>query len=199
MKIVSLDDGLLLGEGTKRKCFMHPEDSGICIKIVSERGRRSAVREIRYLKKLHQRGKSLAHIADFRGTIQTNLGVGDLYEIVRDFDGKVSKNIGYYLNLGDQGMTSKIVSAIEDLRVYLSQNLILFSDVRSDNLLVKRYSDGTVKLIIIDGIGDNNQIQIVDYFRPLVLRRCIRKWNNFRSGIARRFPQVAEHINPFNS
>lgn len=197
-KMVSLNDGLLLGEGTKRKCFIHPDDPCLCIKIASVRGRRSARREIRYLNMLRRRGKSLAQIADYKGTIQTSLGIGDLYELVRDCDGQVSKNLGYYLNLGDKDMTARIIGAIEDLRVYLARNLILFSDVRSDNLLVKKGCDGNFVLIVVDGVGDNNQIQIVDYFKPLALRKCIRKWNNFISGVARNFPQVAKKIRPFD-
>ncbi len=198
-KIVQLNDGLLLGKGTKRKCFAHPNDPGLCIKISSKKGQRSAKREIRYLKLLHRRGKSLAQIADFKGTVQTNLGTGDLYELVRDCDGRVSSNIGHYLRIGDDGITSRILEAIDDLRVYLARDLILFSDIRSDNLLARKECDGGFRLVIIDGVGDNNQIQFVEYFKPLGLRKCTRKWNAFVLGIARDFPEVAKRIKPFVS
>jgi serine/threonine protein kinase len=196
-KIVQLNDDLLLGEGTKRKCFAHPDDPGLCIKISSERGRRSAKREIRYLKLLRRRGKSLAQIADYKGAIQTNIGAGDLYELVRDCDGRVSRSIRHYLSLGDDDITERVVGAIEGLRCYLNRNLILFSDIRPDNLLVRRECNGVLRLIIIDGVGDNNQIQFIEYFRFLGIRKCMRKWDAFILRVAKEYPGVAKQIKPF--
>lgn len=197
--MIKLNEDLFLGEGTKRKCFAHPDNPDLCIKVSSDRGRRSAQREVRYLKLLHRRGKSLAQIADFKGTIQTNIGTGNLYEIVRDCDGQISKSIGHYLMLGDNEITSRIIMAIEDLRVYLARDLILFSDIRPENVLAKKECNGQLRLIIIDGIGDNNHIQFIEYIRPLGLRKCTKKWNAFISSISKTFPLVAKEIRPFVS
>jgi hypothetical protein len=46
---------------------------------------------------------------------------------------------------------------IEDLRIYLKKEYILFSDLDMDNILVKKYDESVFKLVVIDGIGDNNQ------------------------------------------
>lgn len=197
VKMVFLSDELLLGQGTKRRCYVYPDEPSLCIKITSERGKRSANREIRYLNRLRRRGVSMAQIGDFRGRVQTNLGLGELYQLVRDYDGRVSGSMRHYLRLGDDEVTETIVAAIEELRVYLVQNEILFSDLKVDNLLAKKGCDGSLRLVIIDGVGDNNQIPFLEYFQPLRVRQCMKKWDAFISDVAMWFPQVGKCIEPF--
>ena len=194
-----LNDALLIGKGTKRKCYQHPDDPMLCIKVSSGKGLRSAKRETRYLKLLHRRGKSVSQIADYKGVARTNIGDGDVFEMVRDYDGSVSKNIEHYLRLGDATITAKILDAIEALRRYLLTESILFSDLSLANILVKVSENGDYKLIIIDGVGDNNHIQFLEYQRWLGVKRCIRKWAGFVRNVERKFPQVAKEIRPFVS
>jgi hypothetical protein len=72
---------LFIGEGMGRKCYTHPFEKNLCIKIPSKRGQRSSQREIDYLNRLHASGKSFDMIADFKGEIETNFGKGNLYEL----------------------------------------------------------------------------------------------------------------------
>ncbi len=46
--ITTLNDDLFIGEGMGRKCYIHPDDKDLCIKIPSKRGKRSSQREINY-------------------------------------------------------------------------------------------------------------------------------------------------------
>ncbi|MBD3808664.1 MAG: hypothetical protein IE880_08130 [Epsilonproteobacteria bacterium] len=181
-----------------RKCYIHPNEKNLCIKIPSKRGQRSSQREIDYFKRLHKRGKSFDMIADFKGEVETNFGKGNLYELVRDYDGSISKNLEYYLSLKDKNITAKIVKLIEELRVYLKDQYILFSDLDMDNILVKKECEDSYKLIVIDGIGDNNQIPLLEYIKQLGIKRCIKKWVIFEERISEKFPDVAKSIKKFN-
>ncbi len=195
--ITTLNDDLFIGEGMGRKCYIHPTNEELCIKIPSKRGKRSSQREIDYFKRLHKRGKSFDMISDFKGDIKTNLGEGNLYELVRDHDGKISKNLEYYLSLRDKNITAKMVKLIEELRVYLKDQYILFSDLDMDNILVKKYDENSFKLIVIDGIGDNNQIPLLEYIKPLGTKRCDKKWGLFKERIVKPFPHLKEKIKSF--
>ncbi len=195
--IITLNNDLFIGEGMGRKCYIHPFEKNLCIKIPSKRGQRSSQREISYLNRLHARDKSFDMIADFKGEVETNFGKGNLYELVRDYDGNISKNLEYYLSLNDKNITSKMVVLIENLRVYLKKEYILFSDLDMDNILVKKANESDYKLIIIDGIGDNNQIPLLEYIKPLGLKRCCKKWDVFKARIEKKFPDIVQSIKSF--
>lgn len=192
--MLTLRDELFLGEGTKRKCYAHPDDPTLCIKITSERGLRSVNREIRYLNMLRRRGKPLTQIADFIGKIQTNIGDGEVYQLVRDFDGQVSRSLRHYLSTEDDVLIARMVAAIVELREYLFQSSILFSDLTVDNLLVRNERDGGVKLIVVDGVGDNNQIQILEYFKYFGEKHCRKKWNSFVLKTVDEFPKLVNKL-----
>ena len=194
---IFLNDSYFLGEGTNRKCYIHPLNPNVCIKISSIRGQRSAQREISYFKRLHKRGKSFEMISDYRGKVQTNLGEGNLFEMVRDFDGTVSKNLEYYFGLNNETMVKQMLYLVEQLRLYLHKEYILISDLDMDNILVKKLSDNKYQLVMIDGLGDNNQIPFLEFIKPLGLKRSARKWEVFKRKIADLFPNISKQIAPF--
>jgi hypothetical protein len=194
---ITLNEHLLIGEGRNRKCYLHPEDLNLCIKISFKRGQRSAAREINYLKRLHKRGKSFAMIADYGGKIQTSEGTGALFQLIRDGDGSISKNLEYYLALHNNDITVRMIALIENLRKYLIEEYILISDLDLDNILVQKDTFGNFKLIVIDGIGDNNQIPLLEYIKPLGMKRSSKKWDLFKTLVAKDFPDVAKAMKAF--
>ena len=196
--LLILNDDLFLGEGRKRRTYSHPTDKYLCIKISSQRGLRSARREIGYFKRLHWYGKSFDKIADFKGTVETNFGKGDMYELIRDYNGEISKNLDYYFSLNDKYITSKILKSIEELRAYLIKEYILISDLALDNVLLKQGHQDSFKAIVIDGIGDNNQIPILEFMKPWGIKRNAKKWEIFKNNIALKYPDIAKNIKNFN-
>lgn len=195
---IILNDDLFIGEGMGRKCYIHPENNNLCIKIASPRGKRSSEREKSYFKRLHWYGKSFEHIADYKGSIDTNNGSGDLYELVRDYDGNISKNLEYYFDMNDKKITSKMLGLIEDLRVYLKEQYILFSDLDMDNMLVQKIDEKSWKLVMIDGVGDNNQIPLLEFIKPLGIKRNAKKWDLFKIRIGKKFPNITKSIKNFS-
>jgi hypothetical protein len=98
---ITLDEKLFIGKGRVRKCYIHPENKDLCIKVATDykRAKRSIKREIGYFKRLKRRGKSFAMIAQYFYPVQATKGVGEVYELVCDYDGCISKDLRYYLNL----------------------------------------------------------------------------------------------------
>jgi hypothetical protein len=137
-------------------------------------------------------------IAQYFYPIQTTKGAGEVYELVRDYDGSISKDLRYYLNLKDSELTKNILNMIEELRVYLLNEYILFSDLDVENILLQKVSQRKQRLVVIDGIGDNNQIPFLEYVPILGIKRSIRKWEIFRTQLIEEFSCTPDQIKKFN-
>lgn len=192
-----IDNNLFIGEGRNRKCYIHPSDKSMCVKISSKKGSRSSNRERRYFKRLHLYGKNMEMISDYKGSIKTNFGNGDMFDLIRDSDNSISKNLKYYLNLHDQNIDEQIIKQIEKLRIYLIAEYILISDLGVDNILFQKDSNNNLKLRVIDGIGDNNQVPFLEFIKPLGIKRSAKKWNLLTSEIMEISPDVANNIKSF--
>lgn len=198
MDKIILDDSLFIGEGGSRICYIHPYEKDLCIKVTKKKSdKRSVRREVGYFKRLNKRGKSFDMISKYIGKVQTDQGEGEIYELVRDYDGHISKDLKYYLNLRDEGLNRKIMKLVEELRQYLIKEDILFSDLCSHNILLKRINQSEYKLMVIDGIGDNNQIPLLEYIYSLGIKKSIRKWEKFRLELIKDFSCREQDIKKF--
>ncbi len=199
-KILPLSETLFIGEGRVRKCYIHPDNKDLCIKIASDRKRakRSIKREVGYFKRLKRRGTSFAMISQYFYPVQTNIGKGEVYELVRDHNGTISKDMRYYLNLADSELRENILNMIEELREYLLTEYIVFSDLDVENILLQKVSPTEQRLVVIDGIGDNNQIPFLEYVSTLGMKRSVRKWEMFRAQLIEEFSCVPDQIKKFN-
>ena len=196
-KIV-LYDSLFIGEGGSRNCYVHPFDVNLCIKTTKKQShQRSVDREVGYYKRMKKRGNSFSMIAKYYYSVETNQGKGEVYELVRDYNGEISKDLKYYLNLKDESITQQVTKLVEDLRVYLKDENIRFSDLCSHNILLKKINEKEYALVIIDGIGDNNQVPLLEYFPFLGIKRSIKKWEKFRLELIEEFGCNKEDIKQF--
>ena len=92
---IELNNELLIGKGTRRSCYQHPDDASLCIKISTgtPNGIKQQNRESHYYRAMEKRGVDFRHLARYEGSIETNLGTGHLYECIKDHDGSYSKSI----------------------------------------------------------------------------------------------------------
>lgn len=155
MKSVSLENTTLLGSGNERFCYLHPEDENRVIKIPHNKGEKSRHQnelEYQYMRYLQQHDVDMSHISKCYGWIETDIGRGLVFQRVHDVKGMDS--ITFNKALKEDVLTvaeAKIL--LEELRIYLEQNTILFVDVGLDNILCQKQKDGNYKLVIIDGFG----------------------------------------------
>jgi hypothetical protein len=198
--LMHLDDTLLIGTGGSRECYIHPDDPNLCIKTIkNKKYQRSVDRETRYFKKLQKQKKSFQMISKYYGRVKTDQGEGEVFELVRDYDGKISKNLKYYLArpYTDPANYEKIVEQIEVLRVYLREERILFSDLCFHNVLAKKVDPEDFELVVIDGIGHNQQIPLHEYAHAFADKRLDKKWEKFRVELIRDFGCKEEDVKHF--
>ena len=53
--------------------------------------------DIKYYQHLQNRGASFKHVARFQGEQNTNKGNAVVFELIKDYDGKISKTLQYYI------------------------------------------------------------------------------------------------------
>lgn len=160
-----------IGKGNFQKCYMHPENKNLCIKIkIDENCKNIRVeRELLYYEKIQS--KKLKKIdysffAKYHGAVKTNLGEGFIYELIRDeVTNKVSKTLFDYLEMKNSPISDKVfVSELKKLKRAMIANDIIARDLTGKNICCKILSNNTIQLIIIDGIGHNEFFPFVDWF-----------------------------------
>lgn len=98
-QIINLTDDLLYGQGTHKKCFLHPLDNNLCIKIAYNKGgQRDLNRELNYLKVLKRHHKDYSILPQYYGPVKTNLGIGHVFELIQDYDGTKSQTLEDFIN-----------------------------------------------------------------------------------------------------
>ena len=169
----------LIGSGKERNCFVHPEKPNKAIKITSGPVTKQTDRELKFYRGLRKRPQvSFKHIPCYYGEINTNLGPGQMFDLIRDYDGQVSKSLLWYLQ---QGYSLKFFKKkLKKLYKYLVANELIFNhDMYSGNILYMRKSAGKGRLVIIDGLGDTVYLTWLNAFPNHRKGKIRRRWGLF--------------------
>ena len=178
--MIELNDSYFLGKGTSRTCYFDPRDATRCIKIDS--GARS-------FSQTKQEGKYYDWIARkrphfsfdcfprFYGFVETNLGLGGVYDAVRDStSGTTSKTLRHYMQ--DGSVTRELdrwEEALRRLRESVLRNSLVVGDLGPGNICASQGPNGVIQLVIIDGIGHRDFLPLCDYIPALARRRSRRQ------------------------
>ena len=179
-----------IGKGKERTCYAHPNKPDVAIKITHGEVDKQTTRELRYYQKLGKRvGISYKHFPRYLGPVNTSLGLGHMYDLVRDFDGGVSKSLLEYLENGSS--LNDFELELEELKIAFLENEIIFNhDMYAGNILFKRTSSNKGCLVVIDGLGDTVLIPLFDRFKAERKRKIRRRWTYFINRIRTRHPDI---------
>lgn len=174
-----------IGMGKERMCFVHPEDPRLAIKLSTGGVSQQSERDIRFYRKLAKRGGvDSKHIPGFHGLCQTNRGPGIVVDLVRDYDGQISRPLNWYL--AQRFPIEEFEPHLEELKQSFLRHLIIFNhDLTIGNILVQKTSASKFRLVAIDGLGDVVAIDWLDFFPFLVRRKIRRRWQRFMARIYR--------------
>lgn len=175
-ELINLDEKSYISEGSQRIIYAYPEYPDRCIKILKNKKNRSVDRELFYLKKYRKLSNS---ISKFHGKINTNLGLGYIFDLIRNDDGSISKTLASEVhNIENDNLKFKIHSLYID---FIDRKIVV-SDMHSSNILV-RYSDVDFDLYLIDGVGNSDYIKICDYSRWFLKKKLRRKFNRLSKSL----------------
>ena len=183
--MLNLDKSSLVGKGLRRKCYRHPKDSNLCIKIVVFGNGDESKREKKYYRHLKKRGISWDMIPKFHGDIETNLGTGSVFDLILDSDGAVSKTLQYYLSSNDKlkAHYKGLSNALYSLKNYLLTQRIITMTLKPKNISCKKMRSGNFRLFVVDNIGNSDFIPVCNYSRFFARKKILRKWNHFERSI----------------
>ena len=176
--MIELHPGLLVGKGRTRSCYLHPQDPDKCIKIDQRKHGGPTEKEAIYYHKLARIRPALSytHIPRFHGFVETNLGRGGVFDLIRDeIDGRISRSLTDYLVAGE--VTAADPRWREAHRHYLKtlyEEAVIIRDFNPGNVCVRRMRGGEYRFVTIDGIGHRDFIPLCDYF-PWFARRKLRR------------------------
>ena len=154
-------------------------------------------RELRYYAGLQRRGVDFTHLTRCRGLVDTSLGEGVMFDLVLDDDGRLSKSLAYFLAQNDRRTDNWVVDEIERLRENLYQQWIVFHDLSPENILVQRVSYKDYRLVVIDGVGDDQFFPLSSYSRVYARRKLVQLWNRCYHQWYGAFPAVARALKPY--
>ncbi len=173
--ILTLQDSDLISSGHHRQVFQHPESDNLCVKVLFPKTRRKIQhRETRYFKSLQRRHADLSMVAQIRGVVDTNRGRGVVFDLIKDFDGEVSKPLHHYLLKNDESFNQLAIETIETIKNKFYDNAIVFWDLNTVNILLQRLDDQTYRGMVIDGIGHKDFIPLCEFSLPFARKKIIR-------------------------
>lgn len=173
----------LIGEGRHRRCYLHPDNDHRCIKIVysmASGGDKELKRELKYYKHLSDRGINWDVLPRYYGEVETNLGTGYIYDLVRDFEGDIAKSLAYYLAESQKtGDFAWLPPLLQTFKRSLAREHIVTMSLKPDNILVQRLSTTKSRLVIVDNIGEASFIPVASYIRYFYDKKLTRIWQRF--------------------
>ena len=192
--MLTLESSQLIGRGLRRECYFHPTDENKCVKVIVAGDHRETVREQSYYRLLANRGISWKMLARFYGNIETNRGPGAVFELIRDYNGEVSKTLKYYLSAGSEtGLDyQKLSGTLVLLKQYLLDWKIVTMAIKPGNMVFKKTAASEGTLVIIDNIGNSDFIPVCNYVAFMAIRKIRRKWRRFEQSLAQDFSRNRE-------
>ena len=179
--MISLSSDTRFGKGLHRECFVHPDDPALCIKVVTYGNQQETKREQHYYQQLQKRNIAWDLLPKFHGNIETSMGPGAVFDLIRDHDGQISKTLEHYLadNSFIKNQKQQLDSALVELRKYLLKHSVMSMAMKPKNIVYQLSESGQGKLFIIDNIGNSDFIPICNYVPYLANKKIIRRWDRF--------------------
>lgn len=185
--MIHIDPSGLVGKGKRRECYVHPQNRNRCVKIVVAGDNKETSRELSYYDFLDKRNILWTNLPRYYGTVETNLGTGYVFELIQDYDGKISKTLERYLSStkDTESNCHGLSQALALLKKYLIQHRIMTMELRPKNIAYRKINDSEGSLILVDNIGNSDFIPICKYIQFLATNKINRKWRNFELRLKR--------------
>jgi len=185
--MLRLESSALIGRGLRRECYFHPADENKCIKIVVSGNHKETRREQLYYRLLEKRNISWKMLARFYGAVETNLGEGAVFDLIRDYNGEISKTLGHYLSATNETDPNDqyLDRALPALKQYLLKWKIVTMTLKPQNIVFKKTHKSKGFLVVIDNIGNSDFIPICNYLDWMAIRKIHRKWHRFEDLLAK--------------
>lgn len=171
----------MIGKGNERACYLDPEDDSRVIKVSYDRDKGRSKQsdiEVKYYKELLRRkNMNWTNLPKFYGEVETDQGKGFIVDLVKDYDGSVSKSLKYYIDRDGVDVYKK---ELEIYKQYFLDNLVIFNyGMMPKNILRRRVDENNAELVLIDGLGDVSFFTFPSKISYFARKKILRRWEKF--------------------
>lgn len=188
---IVINDNGFLGQGYHKSVFIHPNDPQKCIKIIyNEEGKKDINRELRYREHREKQGLSSQLIPQYYGIVETDRGLGYVFQRIFNYDGSTSPTLMDYIEnpLEFQQALPTIIKLMCRLKKQLFQDRLISMHITPENIVFQRISPSETKLMLISDLGSSELIPLVLYFDKLAVAKINRRWQTIINTYPRRWP-----------
>ena len=178
--MLKLRNDKFLGKGCHKLTYLDPEDYKKCIKIIyNPDGMIDIKRELDYRTYRNRKGLNSTIIPAYYGTVDTDQGVGYVFEYICDYDGKASATLMDYVL--DEKLLQRDYNDIKALMLELKEHLwkdkIISMNITPENIFFQQIAPGKLKLYLISDLGVAEFFPLVLYFDSLAYKKIQRHWD----------------------
>ena len=192
MNPLTIDESLFIGSGGHQATYIHPIDRTKCIKIPHMPDDGDVRKEMRYRQICAKKLEHSRLVTEFFGTVETNLGLGYVFERVFDYDGKTSRDMKKFLpkTRPDTDTLHRIWTVLLNFKSDFLRENIAIIDTDIENFMVQEPSRGVFRVRIVDNIGTPALIPLVYWFEFAAAWKAKRYWNRTAEWLAENYPEI---------
>ena len=191
---MNLTPDLLIGRGRDRLCYRHPNDPDFCIKVAANGPEKQTRREKEYFLYLLRKGADLRYIAPYMGEVETSMGTGGLFPLVRNDNGEVSRTLSQSIHAGEIDQLT-VENKLNELYCYLLNNGICTRDISPNNIMVRRRGE-QLDFILIDGVSSPGHNPLTIRLPALVKRAIDKSWESLMRKVKQLLDTVGSKAAP---
>jgi hypothetical protein len=113
----------------------------------------------------------------YHGLVDTNMGKGYRFDLIRDADGSVSSPLSKLHDL------SGIEEKIHDLYLKCISDRVVIGDLHQGNVVAQINKDSSYDLWVIDGVGNSDYIKICDISKYFMRKKITRKFSRLAKSL----------------
>ena len=177
MKLILTEENIL-ARGTNKIVYFHPEDVDKCIKFSLDASDETDMEhELKFRKICKSQVEHSTLLTKYYGTVDTNLGTGHVFELVRDYDGRLSET--FLEVLLREKASPTVYKALAMFKEKLFEEQVITYKIFPDNFMIQRISEQESRIRIIDGIGMHVLFPLAYYSKTIAKLRQKRIWEDF--------------------
>lgn len=192
MSVLTINEELFIGSGGHQATYIHPIDRTKCIKIPHLPDDGDVRKEMRYRRICAKKLEKSRLVTEFFGTVETNLGLGYVFERVFDYNGQNSRDMKKFLpkKRPDTETLQRIWTILLNFKSDFLRENIAIVDTDIENFMVQEPSPGVFRVRIVDNIGTPVLIPLVYWFEFAAKWKSKRYWNRIAAWLAENYPEI---------
>lgn len=181
-EMLDLTNAKLIGKGTHKKCFVHPQDASRCVKVAyNDLGKRDLHREVNYLCSRYRRTHSSTILPRFYGVVQTSLGRGYIVDYLQNADGTPCLSLKDWLeNPQPNAQLDPLIDrAMLTLKQKIREEQVLSLAIYPENILFQRDTSANYRPFLVNDLGNAARIPLAYWLEGVRLHSIDKRWQEF--------------------